>query len=260
MLKMLPNIHKFLRVAAFGVMIGAPLTSCTSIASFFGPGEEKHAPPIPAPRSSAASYAEHISLAELALETDPGQASGATPHLSAIKAFARQKPRKTERLTLVILEYKHKGVPATHQLVAAIDSNKNDFSSVGRVMQGLRESPLLQLQNVRVGATSVTPSRKLAAPVRHQKTSDFLEKLHQNLMLEYTALPPRGTIELQLSLAEFFTRERYQDAAYLSLDNAKRLLADAVHDQTLDADALAALSQRLEGLEGALKEQLPYKL
>jgi hypothetical protein len=267
MLNIMPYTLKYARVAMTSIIMAVPLSSCTFVASLFEPAQE--APlkpaPIPAAKITGMDYAGHITMARLAMDAAPETEAELAPHLAAIKKYAKQKPGKGEKLTLVILEYKSHDHQGTHQVVAAVDRDKDDFSLLEKIMVRLhgmdkRNGSALILQNIRVVATKVSPSRTLAVPRKQDTVAEFLDSLQQYLMKERQGLTARDTIELQLSLIEFFTARQFQDAAYLSFDNAKRLLADAGHDQTLDPDTLKAFSQRLEMLEGKLKEQLPYRL
>jgi hypothetical protein len=58
-------------------------------------------------------------------------------------------------------------------------------------------------------------------------------------------------------LLEHFIEHKRKDAAYLSADTAKRLLAEAARNAS-NVDESTRLSDKLAKLEGTLRKHMPY--
>jgi tRNA(Met) C34 N-acetyltransferase TmcA len=69
-----------------------------------------------------------------------------------------------------------------------------------------------------------------------------------------------GAVEearIHIALLAFFMERKQKDAAYLSADAARRLLAKAVQKKT-EAEQASALTTKLDTLEGQLRQTMPY--
>ena len=92
------------------------------------------------------------------------------------------------------------------------------------------------------------------------KVADVRVHVNDLYQTVYESATVPATLEaarLQLSLTKFFMRENIRDAAYVSLENAKDLLARA-DDSKQEKSEAQALSKEAEMVENTLHKNLPY--
>jgi|GEM_PF-4389223 len=238
------------------------LSSCTQVASFF---ESYPTKPLrakryvkPLPYYDADAYVSNLALGRLALSSGPDSAEDVSDTLAVINGYATQKKRKTETVTLIIIDYKTHSERKERQIVAPVSVSKGDLSSLQAVMDKFHASGTIQ--NIRLAAVSIRPDKSLALPKDTELLPLTLDDQQMRLLILSQPLGIAENIRTQLALIDFFARNHFQDAAYLSVDNVKRLLGSVALNKTLDNQTLHDFSKDLEAQEGKLKETLPYKL
>ena len=115
------------------------------------------------------------------------------------------------------------------------------------------------IQSLRLATVTLQPDKSQALPKDFRQLVPALYQQQQTLLMNARNLDLTDDIKTQLNLISFFTSGHYQDAAYLSVDNVKRLLADATLKKKLDEATLQNFSKDLESKESTLKEVLPYR-
>jgi ABC-type antimicrobial peptide transport system permease subunit len=239
------------------------LSSCTQITSLFNgdtakPAHAKHTAK-PRPYYDADAYVSNLTLSRLILSAGPEHADEITDNIAVIDGYAAQKKHtKTEQLTIIIIDYQIANDSSTKQIVAPIHPDKDDYASLKSVMDKF-DNTHGTIHNIHLASVSIRPDTTLALPKDPAQIMPALDSQQQHLLAQSHALNPTADIKTQLALIDFFTKHHFQDAAYLSVDNVKRLLGKAVSNHDIDDSALQTFSQNLETLESNLKAELPYK-
>lgn len=240
------------------LFVGAvPLSSCTQVAALFNSHGAK---PAHAPRTSydADTYVSNLTLSRLALSANPELPEEASHNVALVNDYAAQKKRKTEKLTLIVIDYKTKNDSSVRQIIAPAKANKPDFASLQSILDTFGSTGTIH--NIRLASVSVRPDKSLILPKDNKQLMPALDRQQEHLLAQSHNLDMADDIKTQLALIEFFTKGHFQDAAYLSVDNVKRMLGKAVQGKTIDEASLQSFSKDLESKESSLKEALPYKL
>jgi len=227
------------------------VSSCVQISSLFNHG--KPVAQVSHHRFTADDYGANLALSRLALSAS---AEDISDNVAVINGYAALKKRKAETLTMLVIDYKTANDSSTQQILAPL-SDKTDFSSLQSVMDKF-EATSSTLHNLRLVSATVHPDRSLALPKDPVGWPAALDAQQKHLLAQSHHLEIVGDIKIQLKLIDFFTRYHHRDAAYLSADNVKRLLANAAQSKSLDAGALQNFSAELEAREAHLKESMPY--
>jgi hypothetical protein len=239
--------HRFLLL----MLAALALCSCEP-----GPKHKPHAKAKSKPVISAESYVQNLSLARLNV-TDDADDGAVSANLDTIQGYGAQKKPKRERVTLVVLDYKKDGASKMQQVIAPVNlaSGNSNFPAALEIMNRLNDSSY-QLHDLDVVATSITPDPALKLP--ESGAAEIRENLsaRQAAMLEHAQpLNPLANARAQLQLIRFFKDHNFRDAAYLSVDNVKKILAGM--SGKADEQTVKELSQQLESLEGELHKTMP---
>ena len=241
------------------------LTACGLHFPWEHPAHTRHAS-VEKHRYTPAAFVEHVTLAELALPPDAADVSVAKEELDALRADVTQKPGKLQRQAIVMLDYTAGGSRLLQQIAAPIPipPGDDDFSSLMEILQALGNTPYV-LHNLRLASVSVAPLGTLRktlkspdAPVGEVRQA--LAEQQQAFLDSAKNLPLLDDAQAQLQLLSFFIDHNFRDAAYLSADNVKRLLAVATQKQPQDSERIRGLSQRLDDLESQLHKTMPFTL
>ena len=231
------------------------LGACTQVTSFFYGDKTRqiNARHNAKPHTSydAAAYVTNLALARLALVANPD--NDIADSAEAINGYAAKKQHKQSKLNVIIISYQAKDDGSMQEIVAPIASG-----SLQTVMDKFANTGTIQ--SLRVATVTLQPDKSQALPKDSRQLIPTLYQQQQTLLINVRNLDLTDDIKTQLNLIAFFTSGHYQDAAYLSVDNVKRLLADATLKKKLNENALQSFSKELESKESTLKEVLPYTL
>lgn len=204
--------------------------------------------------ASARSFVENLTLARLELLAHPEAPYGLSPRLNTMRGYLAHG--KSDVVKLVVLDFTVKGSGAQSALVP-ISLGDRSFAALTSALHALEAVPHT-LSNVRLLSTQPTPDANVFLPDDPQALRDALDAQQRHLLAQYSKPAPQEEISTQLALIDYFTTHRQQDAAYLTLENTKRLLAEASQKKTLDDAALSSFTTRFSALESTLKQRLPY--
>lgn len=249
-----------LRFARQALLIAATcsLASCAWL--------ESTPPRKPAPvrlaesESQPEAYVKNIALAQLAL-TDSDDTATALSRLKAAQTYSLHKKAKPSRQIVAVLEYRLKNAKTMQKLVVPVNTLSENLESppAMEVMHRFAATPST-LHDISVASAMVTPAGPLklsdASPKHLQQVTD---QQQQHLLKTAANLPPLEDARIQLQLVRFFIDQRFRDAAYLSTENVKQLLASA-QQHGGDAATIQSLLHDMEELEGELHKTMPYTL
>lgn len=215
----------------------------------------KPAKKIETPAPNADAYISSLTLARIALAATPPDSAALAPQLELLQAGADAKKRKTETQTIVILKYDGKSAPLK-QVIAPIPSSTKEtqYASLNAVMAAQGRSATLY--DVSIGKVTITPE-----PIAEHTDGDtaalseLLARRQQQLTSTAIAPDVLDNIRKQMSLVRFFIASRYRDAAYIAMDNMKKLLGEAP-----SSEETKQLSGQLDELEQQLRKVMPYTL
>lgn len=221
--------------------------------------------PVRKPQGSSAAgtqaYLQDLSMAHLSFERKPNDYAAAEPYVKDLNKYALKKAPKPVPVTVVVLGYKTRDDQKSRKLMVPITAPQGratDYSPIRKVTNTLAGSrPEYRSVLVR----TATLATREALPVGKGKTEQVENKVHDMYQTVYESVqtPPRSdAARLQMGLTRFFMLEGIRDAAYVSLENAKELLAGVDTSQQGDANEVQALSRELEKLEDTLHKKLPY--
>lgn len=240
---------KYSAPLCIALLILLPLDGCQYLPAFGAKHPTHKTAKAPKTSYKMATFIEHISLARLALAVDSDDISAAADDLDIVQAYSKQRGNKPMSQTLLIL-----GSSQSPRKVIAPVSSANAAESPGlrSVMARLQDSgyTLHDIRLVTASLPAPTPLNFSEKPA--QDIRQALDRQQDALLANTSPLPPLDEARVQLQLISFFIRHHLRDAAYLSVDNVKQLLATATRDQSIDAPRLKTLSQQLETLEGEL--------
>jgi hypothetical protein len=206
-------------------------------------------------KTTADDFVRNLSLARLSMDEDAS--SIPTSNIEAINSYKLKKKENPQKRTLVLIEYKRKGEEKIEQLIAPVSSAGGDFPELLDVMRNFNDTPHT-IQNIQLLSATIAPAT--IPKIDSVQTALLLDQQQSMIIARKQSLPVVQDIALQLRLAEFFIQNRFRDAAYISVDNAKRALAKATIDKSAPEEKLTELSKQLEGLEGRLHQELPFGL
>ncbi len=237
-----------------GVM---PLASCTQIASLFGNGKSKSAHAKHAPQKTtydAGAYVANLTMGRLALSGED-----VSDNVAMINSYAGQKKSKAEQLMIIIIDYKINPDAPAQQFVAPAITGKADFPYLQLIMDKLNGAGGA-IQNIHLAGVVVRADKSLALPKESAQLTSALDTQQRNILTQSHALEMKDDIKTQLALIDFFTKHLCRDAAYLSVDNVKRMLAKVAQNKNMDDAELQSFSKDLEKEESNLKSVLPYNI
>lgn len=236
-------------------VMSCALISCDTLLSSFH--TTKHARTAKPAKTHylAEAYVKHLALAELALEPTEDD-------LDIIGAYAAQKSTKPERQALVVFEYKTDGEKTLQKIIAPISTpaEKSKFTALLEIMNRLNERTYT-LHNIHLAVVMVAPGEALKLPEGSiNEIKQALDGEQQRLLDNAEKMSTLDDARTQLRLIRFFIDHHFRDAAYLSVDNVKHLLASATNNQSGGTDIIKSLSQELEALESQLHKTLPFTM
>ncbi len=205
----------------------------------------------------ASSYIENLALAKLELYARPADLAGVSPRLTVIKDYLAQTKAQGQVVTMVVVDYTTAEKTDTQQIMAPIALSNPGFPALTKVMADLSAGGY-RLQNIQVLSTQAAPDVNFVMPEEPLAIEGALDALQRRLLAQYGKLKTADEVMTQIALIEYFTDHANQDAAYMTLENVKRMLATASQDKTLDNESLATLSTKLEHMEARLKKKMPY--
>jgi hypothetical protein len=201
------------------------------------------------------AFVEHLARARLAADDSEASAED----YDVLESYMAQKPQKLRRQTVLIITYQDEdGERSEVAAPVPVKPYNVRFPGVLEVMQKL--GPSRTLHDLRIAATSVVPTDAFRTAADADARRIALEQQHQWLLTNAQALPPLEDAQVQLQLVGFFIEYRFRDAAYLAVDNVKRLLAAATSQKPVNKEALRILSRKLETLEELLHKTMPFTL
>ena len=216
----------------------------------------KHAKRLEA-KADASRYIESLTLAQEALVKNPVDMASIALPLSRIQTYMAQANTKAQLVMVVVFDYGVKDSNAQPHAIAPISLAEGDFPSVGLVLKSVTPLPYI-LENIRVLVMQPMPNSAFTLPEEPLALAEMLNAQQGFLLTHYSRLTPKEEITAHMALLTYFTNHRQQDAAYLTLENTKQLLATATQTQSLDEASLASFSANLNQMEGQLKRALPY--
>lgn len=235
--------------------------------------QHKTAKTAAAANTSSSEYITGLSLARFSLATAPEDTDAALAQAQPVKSYhsrtavkiaakgkkpAKEIAIKPDTLTVAVIDYKTKTGFSSQTLMAPV-SKKSGYASLKLVLDKMQASSAT-LKNIRLVSVTVTPDNNFALPEDATLLKTSLDSQQQQIMSHSHTLSLIDDLRAELDLLAFFIDQKYQDAAYLTLDNAKRELANATQDKSLDEAAINGFSTRLGTLENTLKTAMPYKL
>jgi hypothetical protein len=194
----------------------------------------------------ASSYVESLSSARIIL-AGGGSLSDISARSRMIENYTKQKKVKPARLNLALLEYRTGS--STQRALSPI----ND-ASLSEIFPLLASNPY-ELKEVRVVGVQVTPGIPIKIAQDRNAAQEQIEARHASIASNSHKIPALQEAELQIRLLRYFMGARARDAAYITADNAKRLVSSLEKKHGAKA---SELSKELEGLEGELRTAMPY--
>jgi hypothetical protein len=235
--------------AAAVIALALLLASCSQ---WFTPRHSYH----PRPQQAKTHYkpdafVEHLALARL---SGDGMAE---EDYAVLQAYMAQKPQQSRRQSVLIISYQEDGERSDVAAPVSVDPYNTQFPSLLAILQKLGPRTLHDLRLVN---TTVVPTDAFRTAADADAQRIALEQQEQWLISNAEALAPLEEAQAQLQLATFFIDNRFRDAAYLTVDNVKRLLATASNRKTIGRDTLRILSRKLDMLEEQLHKTMPFTL
>lgn len=248
---------------ALGLVL--PLAACDSL--FTPKPKPVHHVQAVAKPTTADAYLAHLALARLELPVAVEDTQAADADLDIVQAYhaapktkagKKAKAQKPEALTALLVSYKEEADNYPHHLLLPVDGLlMNKPCAVENVITRL-QSDGAQLHDLALYTVSVRPDRTLKWPDTTEETRRLLAELQQRVWETNQPLSPLEDARAQLQLARYFISNHLRDAAYISVDNVKRLLATATRSHPGEADAIEALSKELDSVEVELHAAMPY--
>lgn len=218
------------------------------------------AKPLPPVAGAERLYALNLSMARLALIKTPDQLNGALPYINKMNAYALGAHHEKVPFTMVQLYFTEKGTGTKYVAFAPIapaDSDRGRFDALKELVDQLRTfNPEYYRVQVRTShfdkLEPVSVWRTDAAAARAS-----INQMYSTVNTNAKFFTPVDNAALKLEMTEFFIEESLRDAAYLSLESAKSMLALATRNSGESAE-IKTLSKKLTRVENTLNKKLPY--
>lgn len=239
-----------------GLMMVSLLALC-SCADLFNQGHKEPAPqPVQKKTYDAPAYVNGLSSANVILSSG-GTLKDAASDLKIIESYTSVKRTKTVQVPAAVLYYTTDNSKTVQRSPVYTGAQGQDTAALSKLMKRLEPAhPVLseiKVQSLPVSVSSPFKQGKQdAAQVTEALQARQVELLAGGLKM--------GRIEearIHIALLEFFMERKQKDAAYLSADAARRLLAKAVQKKAEEEQA-SALTTKLDTLEGQLRQTMPY--
>lgn len=249
----LPTYHA--RRTAFGIVLLALLASCipTSTRTLTSTGRSY-------------GYVFNLSMANLAFDRQPDTLNGARTYLNKMNGYATVKGQKNAKcgpITAVVLAFETTDDDKSHTLVVPVAPAGGKTHELRSLQLAMTVVAPHKPEFHTIQPREVTPDQCAPVPAgRHTKADEarnHVHDLHEDLLATRQHIPAIESARLQLELTRFFMNARIRDAAYLSMEDAKQLLAHLETSTPEEEDEVKAMSQRLEPLENELRTTLPYR-
>lgn len=205
------------------------------------------------------AYVKHLSLARLSMSNELADYADAAPNIEIMDAYSEQKRTKPDNQAVLIIQYERKSGGGKQTLLAPIKlGEKADTPGLLSIMNALTLNPSM-LHDLRV-ATATVNAEPLGemSELGSVQIRRALDAKHREVMETGKAPAVLDNVRTQMSLTRFFIANRFRDAAYLSVDNIKKLLASA--SSSADESAIKQLSAQFEVLETELHKVMPFTL
>lgn len=227
---------------------GLIAASLLAFAACSGTEEKKPAPKKAKAQSyDAAAFVDHLSAAAITLNNG-GTVTDIGDDVKAIEGYTAKKG-KPVMLNIAVLDYSDHSGRSKHA-IAPVDGSK---SSVLSALNGAS----YKLKDVRVLSAIITTTPPIKAGSNKDVLQQVLEARQQSILSGSQKVDPLAEAKLDLKLLRAFTSASQRDAAYISADNAKRILAKIAQDGQ-NKEATEKLAKELEVAEGELRKTLPY--
>ena len=201
-------------------------------------------------------YLQNMVLAHATFEQQAENNAAAIGYVTKMNKYAVQKPVKPLPVTVVELSYRTQADQKNHILlvpVIAPGGRLTDFSNLRQVTQKLApqrpDYRAIHIRRILLATREDVDTRHGSA----DEVASHVNDLYQTVAESAVVPPTRDAARVQIALTRFFMHEHVRDAAYVSLENAKDLVASAD-----DKGTTPALAQELETLENELHKKLPY--
>ncbi len=233
------------------------LCSCSALTQLFEPAP-KPVVEQPEPQKKvydAPAFIYSLASAKLALENGE-QVKDIASDVKVLESYSTVKRKKSATLPLVVMDYKVGSSDKLQKLVVYTGSEGSDTASLGKLvkrMDGYKTIP----QEITVLSVPVKTTPMKFAKKDSAQALALVKEEQDTLLAHGSKLAAIDEAQIQISLLRFFIDHKKKDAAYLSADAAKRLLATAVQKPD-DAQDANELSGDLDKLEGELRKNLPY--
>lgn len=266
---------RILLVCFLTLMLPLTLSSCSLFAPEKPPAKKK-SPKKPKPGKSdeakdgfkeeaayydGQDYILNLSLAKLSLShsSDEGKTIAA-PFLQTLHAYTTQPVKAEGTSPIVAVEYKEKGKSTTQWVLIPLEAETLHDASLSQVMTRLNSLPHV-IHNIRPLRIPVIAALDTSLSEENpHKLRETLDRTILQMMQKMQAMPADQEAALQLKLSRYFMDRKNRDAAYLSLENAKQLLAKLSQGKEKKSEKVAALTRDMEVLEDQLHRALPFTL
>lgn len=206
-------------------------------------------------------YAQNLSMARLSFIHEPQNLQAALPYINKLNAYALGPHTPDAPFTIVQLYFTEKATGTKYIAFAPVAPQadaQTRFEHLTQLVATLRkfnpEYYQIQARNTRFAALTPVSVWRTDAESAHSA----INRIYSTMSTNATQPPRLENAALKLELTEFFTEHKLRDAAYLSLESAKALLARAAENGAPKAVALERLSRKLVRVENTLNKQLPY--
>ena len=257
------HYHRIIHYST-AVLLVFMLSSCASLSGFFH--ETPHKPVKTSSTNTPAHQAEifvyNLALARLVLPANTTDLLVATSSLHIIQKYSAHKHIKPVSQTIMVIEYKSSGSTAMQKIIAPItmSSENTGFFDLLDIMNKLGATPYT-LYNISLAQTMVAPYEPLKlSSANTEQVRQNLDQQQQHLLKNSQKLALLDDAQEQLKLISFFMEQRFRDAAYISIDNVKQLLAVASQKRPDDKETITQLSKQLEDIEGQVHTRMPFTL
>ena len=206
-------------------------------------------------------YAQNLSLARLQFIKKPSDLAGALPYLNKLNAYALGPHAANAPFTIVQLYFTEPATGTKYIAFAPIApaSDASRFDHLAQLVTSLKpfkpEYYRVQVRNTHFAKLEPISVWRTDAEAAQTSINRLYSAMNTNAQL----VPRLENAALKLELTEFFTEHALRDAAYLSLESAKGLLASAAENGAPEAIALTRLSEKLVRVENTLNKKLPYR-
>lgn len=238
----------------------ALIAAFSLLAACAAPPTPPPAPKPTKPRYSADTFVLNLSLAMLAEENAMLDDSASDSYYEAVRTYLNTPIKKPETLPATLLKYKVKDQPGMRRILIPfrIKQEKTEFVGFAEVMNLLADRPYtphdIKIVNLYLPKRKAITLKKDPEALRAEAERQF-EALLSGKQNTSSLEAARAHMHLTRAFMEY----RIRDAAYLSMDNAKKALADAAEEHGYDQEQAGKLAKEQEALESELHRTMPFE-